>query len=327
MVCCCSVTCLVVLIVVYFVARKIISRLRIARYTDVYVLITGCDSGFGNESAKRFDRIGCHVFAACFTDKGRESLQQECSDRLHAIKLEVTKKESIQEAYEYVKAHLPKGQGLWGVINNAGISGKYGPNEWLSLKDYHEVLDVNLYGVINVTMTFLPLVKKARGRIVNTSSMFGRFSMPLYLHYNLSKCGVEAFTDGLRRSMRQWGVKVTVVEPGVHKTPMASVQNYRKCFTAAWDEAPPEAKEEFGKQYLDDVIAYAWRLVQFLETKTITGVLDAYEEGILGRYPRARISIGHDFHFIFVPLMLVPEWLGDWVITRLKNPPKPRVLH
>lgn len=52
--------------------------------------------------------------------------------------------------------------------------------------------------------------------------------------------------------MRQWGVKVTVVEPGVHKTPMASVQNYRKCFTAAWDEAPPEAKEEFGKQYLDD---------------------------------------------------------------------------
>lgn len=75
------------------------------------------------------------------------------------------------------------------------------------------------------------------------------------------------------------------------------------------------------------VIAYAWRLVQFLETKTITGVLDAYEEGILGRYPRARISIGHDFHFIFVPLMLVPEWLGDWVITRLKNPPKPRVLH
>lgn len=112
MVCCCSVTCLVVLIVVYFVARKIISRLRIARYTDVYVLITGCDSGFGNESAKRFDRIGCHVFAACFTDKGRESLQQECSDRLHAIKLEVTKKESIQEAYEYVKAHLPKGQGM-----------------------------------------------------------------------------------------------------------------------------------------------------------------------------------------------------------------------
>jgi len=87
---------------------------------------------------------------------------------------------------------------LWGVINNAGIPGKFGPLEWFSLDDYREVLDVNLYGTINVTMTFLPLVKKARGRIVNTASIGGRVSLPLYAPYSISKYGVEAFTDGLR---------------------------------------------------------------------------------------------------------------------------------
>jgi len=114
------VTWSLILVVVYFVVRKIISRLRIDRYTDVYVLITGCDTGFGNEAAKRFDRMGCHVFAGCFTEKGKENLKEECSDRLHAISLDVTKIESIREVYDYVRTNLPKGRGssLSGYIRN-----------------------------------------------------------------------------------------------------------------------------------------------------------------------------------------------------------------
>jgi len=76
--------------------------------------------------------------------------------------------------------------------------GKLGALEWLSPDDYREVLDVNLYGLINVTMTFLPLVKKARGRIVNTASIVGRITLPLFTPYCLTKYGIEAFTDGLR---------------------------------------------------------------------------------------------------------------------------------
>src|SRR6218665_1592605 len=105
------VTWSLILVAVYFVVRKIISRLRIDRYTDVYVLITGCDTGFGNDAAKRFDRIGCHVFAGCFTEKGKESLKEECSDRLHAIRLDVANIESIQKTYDYVKSNIPKGRG------------------------------------------------------------------------------------------------------------------------------------------------------------------------------------------------------------------------
>ena len=88
--------------------------------------------------------------------------------------------------------------GLWGVVNNAGVPGNFGPPEWHTIDDYKSVAAVNLYGLIDVTMTFLPLVKMARGRVVNTSSAAGRFSAPYLTPYTVSKYGVEAFTDGLR---------------------------------------------------------------------------------------------------------------------------------
>ena len=89
-------------------------------------------------------------------------------------------------------------QGLWGVVNNAGKFGPLGRVEWISLPDYKPLIDVNLFGVVDVTTTFLPLVKKTRGRIVNTSSVLGRISLEFMIPYDISKYGVEALTDSLR---------------------------------------------------------------------------------------------------------------------------------
>ena len=90
-------------------------------------------------------------------------------------------------------------QGLWGLINNAGIPGVgAGPLDWLVTSDYRRALDVNVLGMIDVTMTFLPLVKRAKGRIINMSSTGGRLAGPLALPYDVSQHGVEAFSDGLR---------------------------------------------------------------------------------------------------------------------------------
>lgn len=90
--------------------------------------------------------------------------------------------------------------GLSGLLNNAGIIGGYGPAEWLLRQDYEEVLSVNLHGLIDVTITFLPLLKKAKGRLVNTSSVGGRISLPLFAPYCVSKYGVEAFSDSIRQA-------------------------------------------------------------------------------------------------------------------------------
>lgn len=88
--------------------------------------------------------------------------------------------------------------GLWGVVNNAGTLDSIGLPDWLTADDYRRQCDVNLFGPVDVTMTFLPLVKHTRGRIVNMSSNFALVSNPLFAAYSVSKFGVEAFTDALR---------------------------------------------------------------------------------------------------------------------------------
>ena len=77
-----------------------------------YVLITGCDSGFGNLIAKKLDQRGCHVFAACLTEKGADALKAESSERLQTVIMDVTKTESIKAAYEVVKRAIPKDEGI-----------------------------------------------------------------------------------------------------------------------------------------------------------------------------------------------------------------------
>ena len=88
--------------------------------------------------------------------------------------------------------------GLWGVLNNAGIMGKLGMCDWLVMENYKQVLDVNFFGLVDVTRTFLPLVKQTRGRIVNTASILGHVSLPGLSPYCVSKYAVEAFSDSLR---------------------------------------------------------------------------------------------------------------------------------
>ena len=93
--------------------------------------------------------------------------------------------------------------GLWGVVNNAGTLNLIAPADWLTADDYRRQCDVNLFGLIDVTMTFLPLVKKGRGRIINVSSNFGLVSNPVFAPYSVSKFGIEAFTDALRYAVLQ----------------------------------------------------------------------------------------------------------------------------
>lgn len=87
--------------------------------------------------------------------------------------------------------------GLWGLVNNAGIAIPTAPNEWLSKDDFVKVINVNLIGLIEVTLSVLPLVRRARGRVVNVASVMGRVSF-IGGGYCISKFGVEAFSDSLR---------------------------------------------------------------------------------------------------------------------------------
>jgi retinol dehydrogenase-16 len=87
--------------------------------------------------------------------------------------------------------------GIWCLVNNAGIAGNVGPTDWNTRGDYEKVMAVNLYGMIDMTNAFLPLIRKERGRIVNMTSICGRITLAP-APYCASKYAAEAYSDSLR---------------------------------------------------------------------------------------------------------------------------------
>lgn len=84
------------------------------------------------------------------------------------------------------------------MVNNAGVAGMIGPAEWMTREDYVRTLNVNLFGVIETSRVFLPLLRRERGRLVNMSSANGSVTVPFFVPYTISKYGVEIFSDNLR---------------------------------------------------------------------------------------------------------------------------------
>ncbi|XP_040340850.1 D-beta-hydroxybutyrate dehydrogenase, mitochondrial isoform X2 [Herpailurus yagouaroundi] len=225
------------------------------------VLVTGCDSGFGFSLAKHLHSRGFLVFAGCLMkDKGNDGVKELDSlksDRLRTVQLNVCKSEEVDKVVEIVCSSLEDPEkGMWGLVNNAGIS-TFGEVEFTSMETYKEVAEVNLWGTVRMTKSFLPLIRRAKGRIVNISSMLGRMANPARSPYCITKFGVEAFSDCLRYEMYPLGVKVSVVEPGnfIAATSLYSPERIQAIANKMWEELPEVVRKDYGRKYFDEKIA------------------------------------------------------------------------
>ncbi|XP_075757964.1 retinol dehydrogenase 7-like [Pelodiscus sinensis] len=309
---------LAALLGLYFLRRWYREQQTVENLREKHVLITGCDSGFGNLLAKQLDARGLRVLAACLTPQGAEQLRQATSERLQTVILDVSRSDSIAAAAAWVKAQVGD-KGLWGLVNNAGIMGKSAPNEWLTKDDFATVLNVNLLGPIEVTLSLLPLVKRARGRVVNVASVMGRLAL-FGGGYCLAKHGVEAFSDSLRRELLPFGVKISIIEPGAFQTPILNVQKVTDMIQEVWDRTPAEVKEAYGQSYFD---TYRKEILQLFTTASpnLSLVTDCMEHALTARHPRTRYSGGWDAQFYYIPVSYLPTSWQDFLATRQQ--PKP----
>ncbi|XP_031205904.1 retinol dehydrogenase 16-like [Mastomys coucha] len=297
-----------------FHEKKVVNHLQ-----DKYVFITGCDSGFGNLLARQLDRRGMRVLAACLTEKGAEELRRKTSDRLETVILDVTKTESIVVATQWAKERVGD-RGLWGLVNNAGISIPSGPNEWMNKQDFASVLDVNLLGVIDVTLNMLPLVRKARGRVVNVASVMGRVSF-FGGGYCISKYGIEAFSDSLRRELSYFGVKVAIIEPGGFKTSVTSSDRLSSNTKMTWDKASSEVKKIYGEKFLSSHLKKLNKLDEMCN-KDLSLVTDCMEHALTACHPRTRYSAGWDAKLFYLPLSYLPTCLVDALLYWTSSKPE-----
>ncbi|GAB1295677.1 RDH16 family member 1 [Apodemus speciosus] len=298
-----------------FRERQVVSHLQ-----DKYVFITGCDSGFGNLLARQLDRRGMRVLAACLMEEGAEQLRSKTSDRLETVILDVTKTESIVSATQWVKERVGN-RGLWGLVNNAGIAIPSGPNEWMNKQDFARVLDVNLLGVIEVTLNMLPLVRKARGRVVNVSSVVGRVSF-FGGGYCISKYGVEAFSDSLRRELSYFGVKVAIIEPGFFLTHVTSGVRLSSNIQTLWDQTSPEIREIYGEKYLASYQKSLNGLDQRCNSD-LSVVTDCMEHALTSCHPHTRYSAGWDAKLFYLPtLSYMPTFIADAIVYWTSQKPE-----
>ncbi|NXI14997.1 RDH16 dehydrogenase, partial [Irena cyanogastra] len=289
-------------------------RQTVPRLSEKHVLITGCDSGFGNLLARQLDARGLRVLAACLSDAAAAQLRAATSNRLQTVLLDVTSSKSIADVTAWVRERVGD-QGLWGLVNNAGIAIPTGPNEWLTKEDFVKVMNVNLVGLVEVTLSLLPLVRRARGRVVNVSSVMGRLSF-FGGGYCISKYGVEAFSDSLRLEMHSFGVKVCVIEPGYFKTMISNVESLEKNFYSIWEKVPEEIKASYGENYVREFAALL-KVMQKGYNSNLSLVTSCMEHALTSLHPRSRYSPGWDAKLLYLPLSYLPSALTDALFTRL----------
>ena len=168
------------------------------------VLITGCSSGFGVETARLFLDKGWHVVATMRTP--RDDLLPR-SDRLRVPALDVTDVQSIRRCVEQAGP-------IDALVNNAGI-GLLAPLEGTAIASAREVFETNVLGTIAMTQAVLPQMRERRaGVVVNVTSSVTLRSLPLLSVYTGSKAAVNAFTESLALELAPFDVRARVVLPG-----------------------------------------------------------------------------------------------------------------
>ncbi|KAM3931552.1 retinol dehydrogenase 7-like [Leptodactylus fuscus] len=276
------------------------------------VLITGCDSGFGNLLAKRLLGMGFTVFAAClFPDgEGAQSLITHSSPgQLKVIRLDVTSDKELEQAKRYVQENLPD-KGLWGLVNNAGIS-MWGMSEWLSVEKYQRVLDVNLLGSIRTTLAFAPLIRKSKGRMVFMSSM-NAYASALNGIYSLTKAGMEKFCDCLRLEMKPFGVKVCIIEPGNY-APATNIQPHISA-EKVWDSLSEEVKEGYSKEVIEATANFVQEKLKY-GSKNSYEVVDAIVDALTSPTPNPRNQVASvPEKILFYLYMWLPTFVFDQIL-------------
>lgn len=268
------------------------------------VVVTGASTGIGAACALDCAGRGMTVFAGVRDPRAGEALVAKAGSSLIPIMLDVTDEPSIARSVEAVQQVVGE-SGLGGLVNNAGIA-IGSPLEVIALSQLRKQLEVNVIGQIAVTQAFLPLLRRARGRIVNMGSIAGRGAVPLLGPYAASKFALEALTDALRMELQPWGIQVSIIEPGAIATPI-----WEKSDKAAEDlesSASKEAKALYGEA----VIRIRHAITQATQRAIPpAAVVEAVYHALTASSPHTRYLVGTDAK--------LRAWMVKWLPDRIQD--------
>ncbi|MCO5933993.1 oxidoreductase [Mucilaginibacter sp. RB4R14] len=260
------------------------------------VLITGASAGIGKETAAFLQKNGYIVYgAARRTDKLKELEQLN----VKTLAMDVTDDASMIKGIKDIIAAEGR---LDILINNAGF-GSYGAIEDVTIENARYQLEVNIFGAARLIQLALPHMRKQQfGKIVNISSIGGKFAMPFGGWYHASKFAIEGLSDSLRNEVRPFGIDVIVVEPGGIKTEWGDIA-MDSLVKVSGETAYKEMVVKMDKSFkeIDDKIPGPEVIAELIK------------KAIEAKKPKARYAAG----YLAKPLLFMRRILSDGLMDKM----------
>ncbi|MCC3245489.1 SDR family oxidoreductase [Methylocystis sp. WRRC1] len=273
------------------------------------VVVTGASTGIGAACVEMLIDRGFFVFGSVRRTEDAARLQARFGADFAPLMFDVTDGAAVARAAQEVEASLG-GATLAGLVNNAGIAVP-GPLLHLPVEDFRRQIETNLVGQLQVVQAFAPLLGARApqggppGRIVNMSSVAGRFATPFLGAYNASKFGLEGFSDALRRELMIYGIDVIVIEPGMIATPI-------------WDKADNADFTHFDRTIYGPAArrVQKWAVEGGHAAPGPEKVAEAVLRALTSPRPPARIPVVVNRFLGYTLPGLLPARLVDWLTAR-----------
>lgn len=275
------------------------------------VLVTGCSSGIGRATAERLARKGWTVYASA---RGPDTIADLGAAGCKLLACDVSSEESVRGAIAEVEA----AEGAVGaLVNNAGF-GLEGPVEEVPIDEWRRQFDTNLFGMVRLIQLALPKMREQRwGRIVNVSSIGGRLVFPGGGPYHASKWAVEAMSDALRFEVKPFGVRVSIVEPGIIRT------KFGETAVATVTEHGGDGPYAVLSKSVAERTAGAYEGPMAMMSAGPESVARVIERAIKRRSPRPRYRVTVGGRMILVTRALLTDRGWDRMMRLAYKPPKP----
>jgi NAD(P)-dependent dehydrogenase (short-subunit alcohol dehydrogenase family) len=274
------------------------------------VVITGASSGIGWSSVARMRRGGWKVFATVRKESDRDKLRADFPENVYPVLMDVENEASIAAAARDIDSQLA-GRGLEGLVNVAGI-GMVRPLEYASLKDVRQIFEINVFGQVAVTQALSSVLRKARGRIVNITSVGVNLAIPFGGLLNASKSAFAKISDTLRLEMHSFGVRVIAIEPGAISTP--AVDKTLGDLEQVIRNLPPEAQTQYGAL----IRKMGRRGYQMEKSGSSPDVVAAaVHHALSASRPRIRYRVGKHATLLATLPKILPESLMDALLRKM----------
>jgi len=273
------------------------------------VVVTGVSTGIGWGIAKILTQKGFRVFGSVRKTQDAERLSKEFGENFLPLIFDVTDEAVVQAGARQVQEQL-NGETLFGLVNNAGIAIP-APLIHQPTDEFRHQLEVNLVSVLIITKAFVPLLGSDRslkgnpGRIINMSSIGGKFGGPFLGAYAAAKHGLEGFSESLRRELMLYGIDVIIIGPGSVATPI-------------WDKAE---KEDLSRYADTDYVESARRVREYMIRDGRNGyppekVGEVVWQALTTPNPRVRYAVIPGSSFRRIIQTLLPRRVVDRIIAR-----------